>query len=49
MTFKQITKQNLEKLEKKLKENKLEYKQTEEKTNKIMWLHDLNELKLILQ
>ena len=45
MTFKQITNQNLEKLEGKLKENKLIYKQTEEKTNKSMWLNDLNELK----
>ena len=48
MTFKQITKQNLEKLENKLKESKLEYKQTEEKTNKSMWLYDLNELKIKL-
>lgn len=48
MTFKQITTQNLEKLNKKLKEIKLEYKQIEEKTNKEMWLSDLNELKLSL-
>ena len=48
MTFKQITKQNLEKLEGKLKENKLEYKQIEGITNKSMWLNDLNELKIIL-
>lgn len=48
MTFKQITTQNLEKLNKKLKEIKLEYKQIEEKTNKEMWLSDLNELKLHL-
>jgi DNA topoisomerase-2 len=45
MTFKQITTQNLEKLNKKLKEIKLEYKQIEGKTNKEMWLNDLNELK----
>ena len=48
MTFKQITTQNLDKLNKKLKEIKLEYKQLEEKTNKEMWLNDLNELKLSL-
>jgi DNA topoisomerase-2 len=47
MTFKQITKQNLEKLEEKLKKNKLEYKLIDEKTNKEMWLNDLNELKLL--
>jgi DNA topoisomerase-2 len=45
MTFKQITIQNLDKLNKKLKEIKLEYKQIEGKTNKEMWLTDLNELK----
>lgn len=48
MTFKQITTQNLEKLEKKLKEIKSEYKQIELKTNKSMWLEDLNELKIVL-
>jgi hypothetical protein len=49
MTFKQITKQNLEKLENKLKENKKEYKLIESKTEKEMWLNDLNELKIILK
>ena len=44
----ELNKQNLEKLENKLKESKLEYKQTEEKTNKSMWLYDLNELKIKL-
>ena len=45
MTFKQMTKQNLEKLELKLKEVKTEYKLIESKTNKEMWLNDLQELK----
>ena len=45
MTFKQITKQNLEKLELKLKGNKTEYKLIDSKTNKEMWLNDLLELK----
>ena len=48
MTFKQITNQNLEKLEKKIKEIKLEYKQIEDKTNKSMWLDDLQELKKLI-
>ena len=46
MTFKQITKENLDKLGKKIKEYKLEYTQIENKSNKEMWLNDLNELKL---
>ena len=49
MTFKQITKQNLDKLESKLKEYKLSYKQIENKTNKELWLNDLLELKQILK
>jgi len=48
MTFKQITIQNLERLEKKNKEIKLEYKYIENKTNKEMWLDDLHQLKIIL-
>jgi DNA topoisomerase-2 len=44
MTFKQITKQNFEKLNIKLKEIKSEYKMIESKTNKEMWLNDLHEL-----
>ena len=49
MTFKQITKQNLDKLESKLKEYKSNYKQIENKTNKELWLNDLLELKQILK
>ena len=48
MTFKQMTKQNLEKLELKLKGNKTEYKLIDSKTNKEMWLNDLLELKNII-
>jgi DNA topoisomerase-2 len=48
MTFKQITKQNLDKLENKLKEVKKEYKIIESKSDKEMWLNDLNNLKIIL-
>lgn len=48
MTFKQITKQNLDKLEIKLKGIKLEYKLIQSKTNKELWLNDLHELKNII-
>jgi DNA topoisomerase-2 len=45
MTFKQLTKINLEKLENKLKEFKAEYKKISLLTNKEIWLNDLNLLK----
>jgi len=48
MTFKQMTKNNLEKLDLKLKGIKSEYKLIKEKTNKEMWLNDLKELKILI-
>ena len=48
MTFRQLTKNNLDKIQKKLKDTKNEYKLINIKTNKIMWLNDLTELKQIL-
>jgi len=48
MTFKQLTKPNLEKLENKLKEFKAEYKKISLLTNKEIWLNDLNLLKSAL-
>ncbi len=44
MTFKQLTKANLEKLENKLKELKSEYNKINLLTNKDFWLDDLNQL-----
>jgi len=48
MTFKQMTKNNLEKLDLKLKGIKSEYKLIKEQTNKEMWLNDLKELKILI-
>ena len=48
MTFKQLTKANLEKLENKLKEFKSEHKKISLLTNKEIWLNDLNQLKSAL-
>ena len=48
MTFKQLTKANLEKLENKLKEFKIEHKKISLLTNKDIWLDDLNQLKKLL-
>jgi len=48
MTFKQLTKVNLEKLENKLKEFKSEHKKISLLTNKEIWLNDLNQLKLAI-
>ena len=48
MTFKQLTKINLEKLENKLKEFKIEHKKISLLTNKEIWLNDLNQLKSAL-
>ena len=48
MTFKQLTKANLEKLENKLKEFKTEHKKISLLTNKEIWLNDLNQLKSAL-
>jgi hypothetical protein len=48
MTFKQLTKTNLEKLEKKLKENKSEYKKIEDISDKQFWLKDLEELEKVI-
>lgn len=45
MTFKQLTKINLEKLENKLKEFKAEHKKISLLSNKDIWLNDLNQLK----
>jgi hypothetical protein len=45
MTFKQLTKINLEKLENKLKEFKAEHKKISLLTNKEIWLNDLNQLR----
>ena len=49
MTFKQLTKANLDKLYEKVSELKLLYKNTNSKTDKEMWLSDLIELNNILQ
>jgi len=49
MTFKQLTKANLDKLYEKVSELKLLYKNTNNKTDKDMWLSDLIELNNILQ
>ena len=48
MTFKQLTKANLDKLYEKVSELKLIYKNTNSKTDKEMWLSDLIELNNIL-
>lgn len=45
MTFKQLTTNNLEKLVIKLKNFKINLTKLEEKTNKDLWINDLNELK----
>jgi DNA topoisomerase-2 len=44
MSFKQLNKTNLDKLENKLKENKKTFKLIKDKTNKQIWLEDLEEL-----
>jgi len=49
MTFKQLTKINLEKLENKLKDFKSEHKKINVLTNKELWLNDLNQLKLAIK
>jgi DNA topoisomerase-2 len=46
MTFKQLTRSNLDKLEMKIKELKKEYKLLEIKSKKELWLEDLNLIKL---
>lgn len=46
MTFKQLTKANLDKLDAKLKEIKMQAKKLEQLTNKDLWLQDLNDLAL---
>lgn len=48
MTFKQLTKVNLDKLDSKLKETKYQIKKLEQLTNKDLWLNDLNDLRLVL-
>ena len=48
MTFKQLTKTNLDKLEEKLKDIKSQIKKLEQLTNKDLWLKDLNELSVLL-
>jgi hypothetical protein len=48
MTFKQLSKVNLEKLENKIKELKIDHKKISELTNKAIWLDDLNQLKNII-
>ncbi len=49
MSFKQLAKTNLEKLESKVKDIKVQYKQIDLLSNKDIWLKDLNELKLFLK
>jgi DNA topoisomerase-2 len=48
MTFKQLTRANLERLESKLKTIKQEFNKVNKKTGKDLWLEDLNELSLLL-
>ena len=48
MTFKQLTKANVEKLEAKVKELKAEYKIIENKDMKTLWLEDLEKLQEII-
>ena len=48
MTFKQITKSNLEKLEGKVKDAKITMKSIEGKTINMMWLDDIEELKKLI-
>jgi DNA topoisomerase-2 len=48
MTFKQLTKANVEKLETKVKELKAEYKMIESKDMKTLWLEDLEKLQEII-
>jgi DNA topoisomerase-2 len=48
MTFKQLTKGNLDKLKIKLIDNKTEIKKLELLSNKDLWLNDLNDLLLII-
>ena len=48
MTFKQLSKVNLEKLENKVKELKIDHKKISGLTNKAIWLDDLNQLKNII-
>lgn len=48
MSFKQLTKTNLDKIEEKLKKYKSEYNKLKDLSNKDLWLNDLNDLKIIL-
>lgn len=49
MTFKQLTKVNLDKIEEKLKDIKTQIIKLEQLTNKDLWLKDLNELYILLE
>jgi DNA topoisomerase II len=44
MTFSQLTRANLERLERKLSETKLEHKRIDKKTGRDLWIEDLDEL-----
>ena len=48
MSFKLLTRNNLNKLEEKIKDYKKEYKNIENKTDKELWINDLYELKQFL-
>ena len=48
MSFKQLTKSNLDKIEEKLKKYKSEYNTLKNLSNKELWLNDLNDLKINL-
>ena len=48
MSFKQLTKNNLDKIEEKLKNYKIEYNKLKDLSNKELWLNDLNDLKINL-
>ena len=48
MTFKQLTKNNMDKLELKFLNFKSNLLELEKKDNKTLWLEDLNELKKVL-
>jgi len=48
LTFNQLTQNNLNKLENKLLDYKKEYKELFNKTDKELWINDLNNLKMIL-
>ena len=48
MTFKQLTRANLQKLEEKLKETKQSYSHVDKKIGRDLWVEDLVELSKII-